>query len=371
MSKIFFFFIFIFIILYQLKSKKYINKHGYLKSKQHNLFFSNYLTVNNNSIISKHFYNHNEFIFHSMIFVDTSILSILNSSYVWHFKTDSDVMIPLSKNYSQFPIDICCVKVIFNNKLVGFIIATPWFCDKIPIFIVDHLYVHPQFRNRNIADQLITKISIPLLNHNGFGIFSTTYEFSHVRKENNISTIYWYKSPFIKSHYNYECNFKIINSEDNLYDIYEKIPYMTNHPLFSHKNKKLNIDYFKYFFYKNGFVFFNSITQTTIAFFKIKDKSNQFVAQFAFRWSIDNSSCESSQIYFELKSILTCYAFFNDINNIVFPLFDNDSSNINYITEKISHSLKEWDISRIYFYPKINKKIHFDRNHCLGWFLPR
>jgi hypothetical protein len=367
-------FITFFFLFPKKRSLKTNKKHGYLSSQKHVVFFGGNGDANKGQITrqcaKKNRYRLlvGNIRYQKYEFISEQILSILKSTRVWSI-SGKGLVLPLSRNFTNFPLKFSAVVAVSDDIILGFIIVTPWFLEQTPLFIVDHLFVFPEYRNSGIADSLILEAASPLLEFGGLGIFSTSFIFNNVSETNKISTLYWHKTKLcLKKAIKF--NFRHIYDINTLFNYFSQYSYMTNHPLFSHNQHKLTKDYFSYFFSKNGFAFYDEDEKTTIGFYIVKDESGDTVAQFAFRWN-DSEGHLSSCIHTIYKEICDIIISGSCIycENIILPFFQKDICGS--LKKKFKSPLLVWDISYVYFYPKIAQKVYFSEQHVLGWFLPR
>ena len=364
---LFFMCLLIFFYVFSQRARGKTERSGYLSSPNHTLFFKSEVTKNrahkkndDDCRLSKKIH------FEKKCSIDNEILSILKKSRIWSV-SNKGLKIPRPKDYNNFPLNFSTIVAKLNDAILGFIIVTPWFLSQTPLFVVDHLYVFPEYRNLGIADSLIFEAASPLLKFHGLGIFSTSFLFNDVNEINKISTLYWYKTKITKNCLSVlKYNFKQIIDAHILLKYFLSYSYMANHPLFSHGEHKLTTDYFKYFLSKNGFVFYDEKEKTTLGFYILKDTLNNIVVQFGFRWS-EHENC-SHEIYKEMSYIIT-NEISEDYEYIVLPFFEKVSFKDKKYNFKFPLIL--WDIAYVYFYPRITKNVVFNEQHILGWFLPR
>jgi hypothetical protein len=359
--------LFLCLLIFYLFSRRVCRKtecSGYLSSPNHTLFFKNEVTKNIAHIKNDNCRLSKKIHFEKKCSINNEILSILQKTRIWSVSKNG-LKIPSPRDYDNFPLHFSTIVAKLNDTILGFIIVTPWFLSQTPLFVVDHLFVFPKYRNLGIADSLIFEAASPLLKFHGLGIFSTSFLFNHVNEMNKISTLYWYKTKITKNCFSVlKYNFKQIIDANILLKIFLSYSYMANHPLFSHGEHKLTTDYFKYFFSKNGFVFYDEKEKTTLGFYILRDALDNIVVQFGFRWSESEHCCQ--EIYTEMSYIITT-EISEDYECIVLPFFEKVLDK-KYI---FKYPLILWDIAYVYFYPRITKNVVFNEQHILGWFLPR
>jgi len=238
---------------------------------------------------------------------------------------------PKPLDISSFPVEYSCIYAVkksdlYQNRknIIGHIVGMPWKIKNIPVYLVDFLWVHPNERKKGIGELLIIKLSNTLLKFKGIGIFTTHKKINHVKKENIISIMYWYKPNSYGPFYKIENDFKIVS-----YNI--KLPEYMKRCLFFQVDDDVIKLYLKYFKTSGGEIYSN---ERTILGVTKTDYGHQL------NWYWGNRP--NGEKY-----------------GLIMPFL------------KKKFFLKPWDRCCTYSYGRISYELFFTDENLYGWFLPR